>query len=44
MEFKRPGEPARRSQELEHEAMLAAGAEVYVVSSVEQALAILEGF
>jgi hypothetical protein len=49
MEFKRPRAPkkanrARTAQEREHAEMRAAGAEVYVVSSVEQALAILEGF
>lgn len=41
IEFKAPGEKARRLQEREHERMRAAGMEVHVCDRVEAALAIL---
>jgi hypothetical protein len=42
IECKMPGEPARRSQDLEHAAMREAGAEVHVVRTVAEVTAILD--
>lgn len=41
IEFKRPGERARRGQEIEHRKMRKAGIEVYVCDSIADALNIL---
>lgn len=41
IEFKRPGEDARRGQRIEHRKMREAGIEVHVCDSVEDALKIL---
>lgn len=41
IEFKAPGEPARKSQEREHQRMIDAGAEVYVCDNYRDARRIL---
>lgn len=41
MEWKRPGQPTTKQQNLRHEQLRAAGVEVYVVWSIEEANRIL---
>jgi len=41
IEFKRPGETARKAQELEHGRMMRAGMEVHVCDNVEHAFRVL---